>query len=361
MTKAAVEFLPDWVSCPGATIRDLLADRRASIDDLAKWTDQSPLQAEKLASGLAPITDALAAKLAGTLGSTKEFWLRRQALYQADLDRLFSDEQVSRWLSEVPIGTLAEWGRLSRGASKKTQFLECLAFFDTPNVSAWRTKTERLLTATSYRWSVAGSVEPASVAAWLRQGELLASSMRLGKWSADGFRDALQNARKLTKCHRPEEFLPQLQGLCAAAGVAVVVLRTPPKCPANGATKALADAKSLILLSGRYRTDDQFWFTFFHEAGHIVLHQNQSLIVEGPGASNLDHLEREANDFAENILVPSPRREEMLRLPLNRFAIARFAKSIGVSTGIVVGQLQHAQRVPHHHFNDLKRKYDWAN
>lgn len=49
---------------------------------------------------------------------------------------------------------------------------------------------------------------------------------------------------------------------------------------ANGATRWISPSKAVIQLSLRYKWEDIFWFTFFHEAGHVVLHQKKQVFVE---------------------------------------------------------------------------------
>jgi hypothetical protein len=38
--------------------------------------------------------------------------------------------------------------------------------------------------------------------------------------------------------------------------------------------------KAMVILSFRYLSDDHFWFTFFHEIAHLLLH-NASLTLRG--------------------------------------------------------------------------------
>ena len=125
--------------------------------------------------------------------------------------------------------------------------------------------------------------------------------------------DALEEARGLTRLE-PEEWEPRLVQMCADAGVAVVIVGTFRKARANGATRWLASTKALIQLSLRYAWEDIFWFTFFHEAAHVVLHRRKDVFVDkdlfiettgrkgaGPSEPGEQRLEDEANRFAARI------------------------------------------------------------
>ena len=113
----------------------------------------------------------------------------------------------------------------------------------------------------------------------------------------------------------------------------------------------------MILLSFRYRTDDQFWFTVFHEIGHLLLHGAETF-VDDESTPETDR-EREANDFARSCIIPEGRRAEFDALPADRNAVLRFSVSIGVSPGLTVGQMQHSQMIGHNSLNSLKRRWTW--
>ncbi len=73
---------------------------------------------------------------------------------------------------------------------------------------------------------------------------------------------------------------------CAAVGVAVVLVPELPGTRVSGATRWLTPGKALIQLSLRYKSDDQLWFTFFHEAAHVLLHGKRDLFIEDLGADD---------------------------------------------------------------------------
>src|SRR5258708_16648987 len=100
----------------------------------------------------------------------------------------------------------------------------------------------------------------------------------------------------------------------------------------------------MIFLSPRYLSDDQFWFSFFHEAGHLLLHSHKALFLED-GSEVTSHEENEANSFAEDILMPRELRTELLKMPMTRNNIMRLAVKAGISRGIVVCQLQHMKLI----------------
>lgn len=125
--------------------------------------------------------------------------------------------------------------------------------------------------------------------------------------------------------------------------------------PVSGVARTYR-GRPLIQLSARHLSDDHFWFSFFHEAGHIVLHPREEMYVDSFEDEVNDNVDAEANAFAESHLFPAG--VTVQGRPTLR-SIVRAAQANGVSTGVVVGQLQHRGVIRHGQFNTLKRRYAW--
>lgn len=363
MNQNLATFDPDWISSPGATVLDVLTERNWSIAEFAAAVNRTSYDVAQLVTGATRLTPDWAEHLVETIGASTDFWLRREEHYRRDIARLSavtSDDQLSTWLSELPIKDMTRNRWIEAADSLHEQAHSALAFFGVPSVDAWRQAYSTTLNAAAYRASSAYEVHPGAEAAWLRQGEIQARAIDCAPWNNEKFLSVLPRVREFTREPNPDVFMPQLEAICAEAGVAIVITRSPEGCRSSGATKFISETKALMLLSFRYLSDDQFWFTVFHEAGHLVLHTEKGLFLEGACLENA-RAEDEANEFAKHQLFPADRYEELTRLPLNKFAIARFARRVGVSPGLVVGQLQDIGRTPHRHFNYMKVRYSWAD
>jgi HTH-type transcriptional regulator/antitoxin HigA len=327
--NALDSFSPDWVSPPGETISDILEKRKIHLDVFAEEIGCSASNAAAIIKGRVEITIDLAQQLATALGPSASFWMTRESQYRTDLARLSPDSAKT---------VAANQGiHLSRGLVRRAA--------TPPPMAAFRT-------------SPSFESQPAAVAVWLREGEQKSTALNCMPWKPEVFRSELPSLRSMTRIKDPRIFLPDLRERCRACGVAVVVARTPSGCRASGATRFLSPQKAMILLSFRYLSDDQFWFTFFHEAGHLLLHNIHSLFLEGVAAVSEED-EREANTFSERILIPDSYQTSFSSLILGARSIVAFAKELGISPGIVVGQLQHFGRIKRSHFNGLKVRFDW--
>ena len=360
--ESLADFAPDWVAVPGESISDLLEERGWTQIDLATRTGFTAKHVNLLLKGNAPITEETALKLERVLGSTARFWLNLEAQYREHLARKKSIRGLSEhtaWLKELPLSDMIKFGWVKKATDKAQQVYECLRYFGVAEVSAWREHYEKPVAA--YRATEKLTRTPAAVSAWLRQGERKAEDMRLGDFDSDAFETALKQIRSLTTESNPTVFLPKLIELCAHVGVAVVLEPAPKGCPVSGATKWLGTTKALIMLSHRSQTDDKLWFSFFHEAGHLLKHGKRLTFLDILGEDGLNpQEEKEADAFACDWLIPPAQYRGLLsQSPIVERTIKDFAKQIGVAPGIVLGRLQYDRHLSRQHFNRMKVRYVW--
>jgi len=114
--------------------------------------------------------------------------------------------------------------------------------------------------------------------------------------------------------------------------------------------------KAVIVLNLRGKKDDQLWFSFFHEAGHI-LHDTKRDVFINDGSED-DHLEQKANAFARDTLIPSGRLADVLALKTET-QVRKLAESLGIAPGIVAGRYQR-ETSQWNRFNRLKRTLAWS-
>lgn len=356
------DFQADWISAPGNTMADILAERCLSIGVFAKNIGRTIEYTQELLDGRVILTNDDAERLEKVLGGSSAFWINREIQYRADLRRIFGDQasdDARDWLKKFPISDMVKFGWIPNINRSVSKVAECLRFFDVASIDAWQNNFGNAVNMAAFRTSNTFSADTASVAAWLRQGEIESKSIACLDWDLVRFQEAIPKLRNLTRKNDPKLFIPLLKSICAECGVAVVIVRSPKGCRASGATRFLSPQKALMQLSFRYLSDDHFWFTFFHEAAHLIIHSKETLFLEGAdGCSSKE--EDEANAFSANILVPAESQQEMKTLGVDAKKVMRFARNIGVSAGVVVGQMQHLGYVPRTHLNKLKVRFSWG-
>lgn len=352
------EFTPDWFSKPGDSLRALMMRRGVDPHDVAERLQGGMTTLRGLLDGSCAIDDSHAGALAGALGGTVSFWLKRQANYEIALERAVdraTATEADEWL-RLPVPGDRPRGRLSH-ETRRAEVRRRLAFFNVGTINAWEARYGRICSKTLFRTSQAFTSDDGAVLMWLRSGELCADLIATRPWSAGNLYDRLPAIRTLSKVRQPERFLPKLKALCAEAGVAVVAKKASDGCRASGASRMVAPDKAMILLSFRGLSDDKFWFTVFHEIGHLVLHGTKTFVDSD--MEDFDDSEREANDFAARCIIPEKRALEFYQLEAKRDAVVRFSVSVGVSPGLTVGQMQHRRMIQRNEMNYLKRHWKW--
>lgn len=295
-------FQPDWVSPPGDTIGDALEELRMSQADLALRTGFTRKHVNRLVKGNVAITAEAAVRLEAVLGEPASFWLSREAQYREALARRAAQAEATasqEWLRELPVAWMRRQGWINDHGRKDEAVSECLRFFGVASVRAWRDTCSEPLTG--FRSAATGTKQLGAIASWLRAAELRAARTDCGLYDRAAFRGLLPELRRLTTEPDPARFIPRLQSMCAGCGVALVFIPVPPGCPVHGATRWLAADRALMVASPRSKTNEQLWFSFFHQAGHILHHGKRMLFLEGIDGPNADR-EAEADRFAAKAL-----------------------------------------------------------
>lgn len=354
--KKKFGYEPDYAIPPGETLVETLESLGMTQAELATRTGRPLKTINEIAKGKTAITPETALQFEKVLGTPASFWNSLETKYQQALAKERERQTLSSfvsWLDELPIKDLIARGCLHPTSDKGDLVSQTLAFFGVTDPNVWRQLW--LSPKACFHRSHAFKASPGATAAWLRIGELEAQKIRCESFDRNKFKQELETLRALTNAPLAR-IKKELVERCRKVGVAVVFVAELHGTHVSGATQWLTADKALIQLSCRYKSDDQFWHAFFHEAAHILLHGKREVFIDDSANSGTAEQEREAHEFASAVLVPPAK----LRRFLNDWAgdepsIQRFADELGVAPGIVVGQLQHRKILEFHQLNTLKR------
>ncbi|GMQ80816.1 MAG: ImmA/IrrE family metallo-endopeptidase [Rhodothermia bacterium] len=353
------QYKPDYVSTPGSTLKDLLDERNLSQAELATRMGRPKKTINEIINGKAAITQETALELELVLGIPARFWNTREQYFREYLARQNQDNLLAKersWASKFPLKEMAASGFLPKVKDPSENVKNLLQYLGVSSPEQW----EKLYTRyeVAFRRSSAFDVNDYSLGAWLRAGILGANQIRLAPFSKSKFVDALNSVRSLTRS-KPDVFLAELETMCAESGVAVVFVPQLPKSCVSGATRWISPSNALIQLSLRYKTNDHLWFTFFHEAAHVLLHGKRAIFLDNE--KNEGEEEQAANRWAANFLIPPDNyRNFVANQSFAKADINELADQLGIAPGIVVGRLQHDRILRFNQCNDLKVKYSWS-
>lgn len=355
------QYHPDYVSPPGDTLLETLDAIGMPQAELAQRVGQPVKIIQEIIQAKATITDETASQLEQVLHIPASFWLNMDRNYQECLAGLANEPRLQNWvgwLEEIPIQDMMQQRWIPTQTEKTLQVLQALKFFEVASPDVWQTIWE--CTVVTYCQSTALTSNFGALTVWLRQGEIQSQLIDCSPYDEEAFRKALIRIRSLT-VESVDGWQEAVVRLCARAGVVVVFVHEVPGICISGATHWLSSKKALIQLGFRHKTDDQFWFTFFHEAGHIVLHDKRLFVLK-IDEKDREREEREANLFARNSLIDRTQWLQFIaqKSYTTREGIQQFASEIGIAPGIVVGRLQHEKLLPGEHYNDLKLRLPWS-
>jgi HTH-type transcriptional regulator / antitoxin HigA len=298
------------------------------------------------------------------LGIPAGFWLNREKTYRKELYELQQQEELEKekeWLGAFPVNEMRKYGWLPDTKEKHVLVDSLLKFFCVASTDEWKRIYVDEEISVAFRASLAHTQSPHAISAWLRKGEIQTDEIEIAEFDKRKFKNAMSDLKELA-FSMPGDFTQQLQNVCAKCGVAVVFTQNLPKAPISGATRWFHN-KPVIQLSGRFRTDDHFWFTFFHEAGHIILHGKKDIFLENVEGTVIDKAkEEEANLFAAKILLAEYELQEIIdAAPLTEEMIYDFAQKFRTPAGVIIGRLQHLKLIPFSVGNRFRQKIDLFN
>ena len=332
-----------------------------SVKEFALRTSKPEKTIFAVISGNSSVTPDMAVAFESVTKIPAHFWLNIQRGYDEYVARKRREEQLAldyEWVRTFPLTKMMELGWIPPVSTAEEKINALLSFFQISTVKAWEDYYLRQQLKVSFRISLWGTKEPHAISAWLRRGEIQASEMEVAEFSDKALRESIPTMKALCAMH-PADFAVRLQELCASVGIKLVYTPCLPKAPINGSTRWLNNVPC-IQMSGRYKRNDIFWFTFFHELGHILLHGKKDIFLEDIDyADKQKNKEDEADAFASRTLLPVSAENEIIRRgDFSAEAIGQYATKYGIHPAIIVGRLQHKKLIPFTANADVFEKID---
>ncbi len=349
---ATKPLVSDYHVHPGHYVREALEHYGMTQSELAERTGRPPQAISEIVNGKKELTEETAFELEAVLGTPAHVWMNLETTYRYAQETESRSKQLAAQVDTArlfPYNELAKQGWVVPSQVAEARVDNLIKFFGVANLNLVHTSY-----APAFRKAEKHEPSPYCLAAWLRIGEKTAEGLDLPGYSRASLHQALPYLRQITTSG--DNLVGAIRGILGPTGTAFVVAPHLPNTYANGATFWHA-GKPVVLLSIRGVFEDIFWFTLFHELGHILLHERSATFIEGLGASNDE--EAQADTFACDTLIPrsdwlafrqSDRRKEA--------DIRNFAESQGISPAIVVGRMMHEDQAFQHYsgLHKIRRK-----
>ncbi len=337
---------------PGATIKEQLDDRGMTQKEFAVRMDMSQKHVSKLVNGEVQLTPDTACKLELVLGVPAIFWSNLEANYRDQLAKANAENEMDddiAFSKQFPYKEMSRLGWVPDASKAAERVTNLRCFFEVVRLSL---VGDGLVPCVAYRKKREGS--DAALWAWSQKAKLEARNVQTSPINIALLKDRLPQVRSMT-LRDPEEFCPEIIRLFADCGVALVFLPHLTGTGVHGAS--FYDGHKIVCgMTVRGKDADKFWFSLFHELGHIIYGHLSA------NEGTTEKQEREADDFARDHLIAP---DKMQRFEdAGRFAksdVLAFSKRVGVAPGIVVGRLQNDRLLRYDQLSGLKQKYALAD
>ena len=349
-----IEFNDKIAFHPGYYIQEIVEDSGLTQEDFARRLDTTPKNLSILIRGEQSLSKDIAMKLSRMLGTSISYWLNLQKSYDTLIAEFESMEELQKEkeiLRKIDYKYFRDNFGLPDLPKKIEEQVEKLREF--LNVSTLRVFEKESLCVSFRSEGKDLSVDNIIKANMMTQIAInKALKTDAPKYNIHKFNDAIKYALTLTKEHKT--FYPLIKEAFMEAGVIFEILPNMPGSKINGATKKVGN-NIVLMVNDRRLYSDTFWFTLFHEIGHII-NKDYGITFDTDGRNK----ESEADVYAADALIPRDKYNRFVNA--KRYGandIRKFADEIDRDPGIVLGRLQHDNLVGYadQQLNAIKHKY----
>lgn len=349
-----IEYKDEIAFHPGYYIKEIIEDSQLTQEDFAKKLGTTPKNLSLLIRGEQKLSVDMAVKLSRMLGTSIEYWLNTQKTFDVLIAKFKSDKELEE---ERNIFKSLDYNyfienfnlpKLSRQIDKQIEQVRKLLNIATLSVLSKPDLSVNFRSANS-------TIQPNNIIranAMVQLALYRASKINAPAFNRKLFEKAIQYALTLTKRHK--DFFPLLKNAFLKAGVILIVLPNISGSKINGATKRIGRS-IMLMVNDRRLFSDIFWFTLFHEIGHIMNNDYGISFDKDTGEK-----EKAANQYAADHLIPPMQYQKFLSQ--NDFsvqAIQNFAEKIDRDPSIIVGRLQNDKLVSYndHELDKFQHRY----
>ena len=361
--QKTIGLSPDLIIHPGETLAEILEDREMSQKELSIRTGMTEKHISTVVRGQKNISVAFAKKLEYALGIDATFWINLQANYDREL---LEFEEVNKITEEElsilkPLKQVVEymitmkWLKEDMNEAEKVlclrKIMEVSDLTAIPNITY----------NAAYRAQIATNVNVDTFVlyAWQRICELLTKDMSVAdELDISMLKESVPEIKKLM--FEDINFVQsKLENIFAKCGIAFKIVKHFKGAPVQGFIKKSENDKLILCMTIRQNRADIFWFTLFHEIGHIINGDIQQRFVDFNAVQS--DTEAKADEFASEILINAREYKQfVIKGDFSINAIEAFAREQNVKSYIVIGRLQSDEMLGWDQYHEKIVYYKWA-
>lgn len=356
MTNKIVEYKDLIAFHPCQYVSELIEDYNITQKEFAERLEVSAKTISKLVNAEESISKETAHKLVKLSGVSMQTWLNLQNAYDVKVAEIVEQRELEEG-SEKEICEMIDFKYFKEEGyvpdkrytlkEKIVELRKILGVASLENLTSFN----HLVSYRNTRKFTIKSIVNSNIMLELASKKARDTTIKLNRGKLEKILPAL---RKLTR-QAPEIFPQRLYDILLDCGVVLVGLPALPNANLNGATKKFSNGSALLLLTDRNKASDIFWFSLFHEIGHVL--QNDFSSDDG-NSESYRRSEEEADQFAKNFLIrPEDYQAFVEKGNLGKFDSLRFSEKIDIHPSVVLGRLQNEGILGFDRFRELKENY----
>lgn len=335
---------------PGATIKEQLSDRGMTQKEFAVRMGMSEKHISRLINGEVHLTPDVAERLEYVLGVPASFWNNLEVIYREKLIKAKNENDMDEdilFSKHFPYKEMSDLEWVPKTSKPKERVINLRKYFEVTHLPL---VDDNRITKIACRQLGQSEKSKYALIAWAQKAKLEAREKSVAPINLQGLSEETPKIRKMTM-EDPEKFCQELIDLMAKYGIALIFLPHLRGSFLHGAT--FYDGNKIVMgLTVRGAYADKFWFSLFHEIGHIYyghIGQDRPLTSED---------EKAADNYAkDNLIRPDDYQAFIAKKDYSQSALIKGASEMNIDTGILVGRLQKENIIPYSKGNNLRTQY----
>ncbi len=351
---------------PGMILQEELLHQSMSQKELALRTGVTEKHISTVINGLKNISPSFARKLDIALGSKKGYWQEIQAQY--DQQQIEYEEENGITQNELDILTrlkdiidyFIHKGILFNNCGKAQKVIQLRSVLRVNNLMS----IEKISYNASYRAQIkkCTNIDRYVLFAWQRLCEINTENIDVkNSFDRDKLCQSIEDIKNVMFMQDINDGICRLKEIFLECGVAFDVVRHFHGAPVQGFIKETDCGKIILCLTIRGKKADRFWFSLFHEVGHLLNGDYNIRFVDFSSVKNEN--EEKADLFARNILISPDKYRLFIESGkyTNLLAIKQFSVDVHIPYWIVIGRLHNDEWLDWSTFNDEIPSYSWVD
>lgn len=357
-------YQSDLAIHPGEYLEEVLEETMMSQSDLSHRIGRPTQAINEIINGKKSITPETALQFEQVLDVPAHIWTGLQNEYNLILAKekeIALIKEETNFLSNFPYLDLLKMGLVKETRSTIERVAELKKFLKVSTLAQIKDVKEY---EPAYRVTDHKNVSSEALATWLHSGRLLSEKVKTELFNKKKLEGSLTEIKDLMNLEDLNDAIKGIKKLLSSCGVALVMIPHFKGTRVSGATFWSKDkTKAILLMTLRGSYSDIFWFNFFHELGHILLHNKREIFLEdGYNNEKLKKQEDEANKFSREFLINKDSYKEFINKPISPDLVKKFAKDNNIKPSIIIGRLMKDEIIHYsdYHYTSLRDRYKFA-